>query len=112
MTRDVPEQQCATRSEEQCTNIVRQVPEQVCETVTDEVCRDEAQCTTETQCQDVPRTITEQQCTTQVRALLELSFSLCECQKTNISIYLSIQEQCTETQQCTTETQSDQHQEK
>ena len=49
VARDVPEQQCATTSEEQCTNIVKQVPEQVCETVTEEVCRDEAQCTIETQ---------------------------------------------------------------
>ena len=46
MTREVPEQQCAATSEQQCTNIVKQVPEQVCETVTEEVCSDEAQCTT------------------------------------------------------------------
>merc|ERR1712200_156321 len=61
------EQQCATRTVQECTNIVKEVPEQQCTTVADNQCTNEEQCTTETQtvvdvtytqeCQDIVRQV-------------------------------------------------------
>merc|ERR1711962_1565604 len=47
--RNVPEEQCATTTVPECQTIVNDVPEQECRTVSEQQCTSEQECTTETQ---------------------------------------------------------------
>merc|ERR1711892_26437 len=90
VTRDVPEQQCATRSVQECRNIVTQVPDQECHTETEQQCTDVQQCTTEQQCTDTQQCTPVQQCTTETQNIPETTL-VEECQDI-------IHQVCTETQ--------------
>merc|ERR1712123_149023 len=83
-------EECATSSVQECRNIVTQVPDQECHTETEQQCTDVQQCTTEQQCTDTQQCTPVQQYTTETQNIPETTL-VEECQDI-------IHQVCTETQ--------------